>query len=277
MSPVIILELSDTMTVHQINLLATCITLVVLAVVITAQKKWGIVARYRFKDVLSMLLLGASGIFTFKTFYYLAFVLAPRSTGELNIINFIWPILVVLISPALLRERITLLKLLGALVSFSGVFLIISSGRTLRFEPALLPAYLSILAGSGCWGLFSVLTKKTGYEVITANFFFNLSALLCFFLLFVFTSSFTVPDAADWSILVLLGGVVTGLGYLLWIGALRLGDTAKISNCVFFIPFITLVYLWILYGQPITVVQVASLLLILGGSVIQNLKAFSHR
>jgi len=272
LTPVLVVVLAGSMTVHQMNFLATGLTLSVLAVTVSIQGKWARMKRYTRRDWLIMLLLGAAGIFPFKTFYYLAFALVPGSAGELNIINFTWPVLVVLLSPLILKERMTVFRILGAVVSFTGAALIVSRGWSMEFQPERLPAYLCMIASAIAWGLFSIFTKKNRFEALTATFVYNLSAFVCFGGLFLMTSTFRNPSLRDWALLMVLGGGATGVGYLLWIIALRLGDTAKVSHAVVLIPFVTLIYLAVLRGERIRFLQIAALGLIIAGAVIQHLR-----
>ncbi len=71
---------------------------------------------YTKRDVGFMLFLGIAGIFPYTILLYLAFSLAPESAGVINIINYTWPLWVIILSVLILKEKLTFRKVLGILL-----------------------------------------------------------------------------------------------------------------------------------------------------------------
>jgi drug/metabolite transporter (DMT)-like permease len=272
-TPLLVTELARTLPTFEITFLATGFAVLAFAVLISARGSWPRFRTYRRRDVLVMTLMGASGIFPYTTLYYLAFALAPGAAGEINIINYIWPVWILILSPLLLAEPLTGRKLLGIFLSFCGVYVIVSGGRFIRFDPALWPAYASAGCGAFFWGLFSVLGKRKHFELLSAMLIYNLAAWACFGVLCFATVRFVSPGAKEWLLLACLGGLVNGAGYFFWLLSLRLGDTAKISSAVYLTPFVALLYLSVFGRGTITWVQLTALGLILAGPLIQKTAA----
>ncbi len=269
-TPLLVTELSQSMPVFQINFIATAFSVLTLAVTCAAFGKWRHLKKYSLKNYRTMILMGLTGIFPYTTLYYLAFSLAPASAGNINIINYLWPIWIIILSIFLLKEPLTLRKAAGVLLSFVGVFLIVSGGTLVSFQVYNIPAYISAGCGAFFWALFSVMSKRHDFDALSAMLIYTVSALACFFLVAVFFSTMVVPSAKSWILLFILGGCVNGFGYLFWILALRTGNTATIANAIYLTPFVALIYLLLFKGYPIMPPQLISLALILAGPLVQK-------
>src|SRR6187399_1502943 len=83
-------------------------------------------------------LLGVGGLFGYHALYFAALQLAPPA--EANLVNYLWPLLIVLLSAPLAGERLGWPHLLGALLGFAGVVLL-ALGRGLTFTAAHVLGY----------------------------------------------------------------------------------------------------------------------------------------
>ncbi len=271
-TPLLVTELTAELPILQVNWLVTGFSIASLSMTLTVLGRWQRLRDYSKKDMRTMLVLGATGLFPYTTLYYLAFALAPAAAGNSNIINYLWPIWIVILAIPTLKERLGWRKILGIVLSFAGVYLILTGGQWIRFSLEHLPAYLSAAAGAFFWGMFSIQNKRHQFEALTAMFVYNVAAILFFALVALLASPLVWPTTRSWLLLFLLGGIVNGFSYLFWILALRAGDTAKIANLVYITPFLSLVYLAVFQKRPITAVQLSALLLVVSGPVIQEIR-----
>jgi len=269
-TPLLVTELAAELPIFQINFLVTAISVVVLSATLTVLGRWRSFAAYSPRNVGTMLLLGATGMFPYTTLYYLAFALAPAAAGNSNIINYLWPVWIVVLAVPILKEKLSWRKIIGMTLSFAGVYVIVTGGRWIRVQSEHLPAYLCAAAGAFFWGLFSVQNKRLRFDALSAMLLYNLAAAVCFAAVAVLASPLAWPSPRAWLLLLLLGGAVNGFGYLFWILALRAGDTARIANLVYITPFLALVYLAVLRQQPITAVQLLALALVISGPIVQH-------
>jgi drug/metabolite transporter (DMT)-like permease len=287
-TPLLVTELSRELPVYQINTLATFFGLIVLALGLTVFRHWGTLARYRILDRGRMLLLGAAGIFPYTALYYLAFALAPSAAGDVNIINYLWPIWVLVLSAPLLKERLGWSRILSVLLGFLGVYLLVSGGGRLQFRTEHWQAYLCAGSGALFWGLFSVLSKRQRYEPLPAMFLYSLGAMACFTAVALSAmiavagagariAPLAPPSLRAWLLLLLLGGGANGLGYLCWILALRGGDTARMATLAYLTPVVALFYLAVFQGTPVRPLQLVSLALILAGPIFEGARARQQR
>ena len=271
-TPLLVTELAAELPILQVNWLVTGFSIVSLSLTITVLKRWGKFRDYSKKEMGTMLVLGATGLFPYTTLYYLAFALAPAAAGNSNIINYLWPIWIVILAIPILKEGLGWKKILGIALSFAGVYLILTGGQWIRFRLEHLPAYLSAAAGAFFWGLFSVQNKRHRFEALTAMFVYSVAAFLCFAAVALLASPLVWPTTRSWLLLFLLGGIVNGFSYLFWILALRAGDTAKIANLVYLTPFLALIYLAVFRGVSIKATQLVALIFILAGPFLQEIR-----
>src|SRR5258708_21984334 len=104
-------------------------------------------------------LLGVGGLFGYHALYFAALQLAPPA--EANLVNYLWPLLIVLLSAPLAGERLGWPHLLGALLGFAGVALL-AFGRGVSFTSAYALGYALALGCAFTWSLYSVLSRRFG-------------------------------------------------------------------------------------------------------------------
>ena len=75
--------------------------------------------RYRLKDYLKMSGLGFLGLFMYSALYY--YGIAVLSSQEACILNYLWPMMIVLFACLLLRETLTVKKAIAMVMSFAGI------------------------------------------------------------------------------------------------------------------------------------------------------------
>ena len=102
--------------------------------------------------------LGTGGLFGYHFFLFLAFRNAPAI--EANLINYLWPLLIVLLSPFLFPGlRLGLPHMMAGFAGFVGAALVVSKGR-LAFEADYLLGYLAAVLAAFLWAGYSLATSK---------------------------------------------------------------------------------------------------------------------
>ena len=133
-----------------------------LFVIVLFQKKKAIIQAYTKKDYLTFAWMGLLAVYLYTFFFYGVLQLLPAQ--EALIINYLWPIMVMVFAVLILKEQITSRKILGIICSFLGVAIVITKGNffALQFGNAL--GILTAIAGAVVFSLFSVLGKKQNYD-----------------------------------------------------------------------------------------------------------------
>jgi drug/metabolite transporter (DMT)-like permease len=224
---------------------------------------------YSFKDYCIMSGLGFLGLFLYTALYY--FGLNELSSQEACILNYLWPIMIVIFSSVLLKEKITVLKAFAMLSSFFGI-IILSTGSGPSLSGNSFFGIISCIAAAACYGLFSVLNKKFDYDQNIAMMIFWLITAVFSAVAGVFTEEWVCITGMQWFGFLWLGIVINAIAYLLWAIALKgSADTSKIANLAYLVPFLSLVVSAILLNEPIRFRSFIALIFIIDGILIGNL------
>ncbi|MFA6393065.1 MAG: DMT family transporter [Candidatus Paceibacterota bacterium] len=252
----------------QILLFVSGIASINLFLIVLFQKKIPIIQKYKIKDYLTFAYMGFIGVFIYYLFLYLA--LSYLKAQEAFIINYLWPMMIVIFAVPILKEKLNVRKILAIIFSFIGVIIIATKGNfsILQFtEP--LGILLAIIAAMA-YGLFSVLGKKQNYDKSTSMLFYYISTFIYTLIFIIFLSFVPQITLAQLGGLLWMGIFTSGGAFLLWFLALKYGDTAKIANIAFLTPFFSLIYIYFLLHETILISSVVGLLFIFIGIFIQN-------
>ena len=231
---------------------------------------------YSVKDYGIMSGLGFVGLFMYSALYY--FGLANLSSQEACILNYLWPIMLVLFSCVILKEKMTVMKAVAMLCSFAGIVILSLGNGTLAQSNAIF-GIVSCVVAAACYGLFSVLNKKFDYDqnIIMMVMWFVVG--VCALITGLLTEEWVMIKGSAWIGIAWLGVVVDAVAYLLWALALKgVENTAKIANLAYLTPFISLVISVVFLKEKINLWAFAALILIIGGILLQNIvEIFSQR
>ena len=101
--------------------------------------------------------LGFLGLFLYSALYY--YGLGELSSQEACILNYLWPMMLVVFSCIILKEKMTLMKGVAMVCSFVGI-IILSAGDRVASSGNTTMGIVSCILAAACYGLFSVLNKK---------------------------------------------------------------------------------------------------------------------
>ena len=159
-------------------------------------------------------LLGIGGLFGYHALYFAALQLAPPA--EANLVNYLWPLLIVLLSAPLAGEKLGWPHLVGALLGFAGVALL-ALNRGVSFSDAYALGYLLALGCAFAWSLYSVLSRRFGETPTDAiASFCAAAAVLSFACHLLFEHTVWPATPAAWLAVLALGVGPTGGAFYLW-------------------------------------------------------------
>ena len=239
---------------------------IAMAIIVIASGKLRLALSYKPLDYLKMAGIGLPGVFLYYTFYYGGATRLPAPQAFIT--NYLWPVMSIVFAVILLREKMTLPKIIAVVMSFAGIFTV-AGKDVLSFSFDSIIGTLSCLAGAVCYGLFTVLNKKSSYDK-------QISMTMAMFTAFILSlaPALIVGDGVMIELSQIPGiiwnGVFTmALANLCWTLALAGENTAKISNLAYATPFLSLVWNYLILGVMPSPFAFAGLCLIVGGIFIQ--------
>jgi len=220
------------------------------------------------------LLVGVAGIFGYHFLYFRAFALAPAV--EANLINYLWPLLIVVLSPVFLPGfDLKLRHVISALLGLSGAMLIVTEGR-FSINWQYLPGYLCAFGAAVTWAVYSLMTKRLPpFNTETVSVFCLLSgtgSLLFLILSNGLPTHFPVLTTGDWVLLILAGIGPLGAAFYCWDAALKRGDPRVIGSLAYLTPLLSSLNLILFAGKPISLNSIAAMILIIGGAILGSSK-----
>lgn len=220
----------------------------------------------QWKVPLRTLLLGVWGIFGYHFFIFSALRLAPPV--EANLINYLWPLLLVVLSPVFLPDfKIQGRHMLGSVLGFLGAVLIVTGGSFAWSQRGGVGFLFAALAAV-TWAVYSLMSKRlASFPTGAVGLFCLVSGLLSLLLHFVLEPSY-VPPVREVLIIALLGMGPMGAAFYLWDRAMKLGDPRKIGALSYLTPMLSTLWLVVFGGAPFSVASIVAMLMILLGAAI---------
>ncbi len=231
-----------------------------------------IMKQYGAKDYVKMAGLGFLGLFLYSALYY--YGIGQLTSGQACILNYLWPIMIVVFSCIILKEKLTVMKAVAMVCSFVGiVILTVGMDGTKSGGNAVLGVVACIMAAI-CYGLFSVLNKKADYNQNIAMMIIWLTTAVCAGVLGLCAEQWVPIKGMQWLGLIWLGVVVDAVAYLLWALALNEAkNTASIANLAYLTPFLSLVVSAVFIKEKVDLTAVIALIFIIGGILMQSIVA----
>jgi drug/metabolite transporter (DMT)-like permease len=212
-------------------------------------------------------LLGISGLFGYHALYFAALRLAPPA--EAGLINYLWPLLIVLFSGLLPGERLRGAHVIGALLGFTGVSLLLAGRGALDLRAEHWPGYAAAFAAAFVWAGYSVLSRRFG-EVPTdavAGFCLATAALSLLGHLVVETTRWP-SDPVEWLAVLALGLGPVGAAFYVWDIGMKQGDIRWLGVASYAAPVLsTLILVLAGYAEPTLVLGLACALIVAGALV----------
>lgn len=213
------------------------------------------------------LLVGVFGLFGYHAALFSALQLAPAV--QANLVNYLWPLLIVVLTPMFLSgTSLRARHVIAALVGFGGAAMAITSGGEIS-QGGLLGYAFALLAAI-IWASYSLLTKRVqSFDTAAVGLFALVSGLLALGAHFLFEPAVT-PSAGQWLLLVILGLGPLGGAFYLWDFALKNGDPQRIGLLSFLTPLLSTTLLLLVTGRELTWLLFLSGVLIIGAAFFGN-------
>ncbi|MDP9127577.1 MAG: EamA family transporter [Pseudomonadota bacterium] len=185
---------------------------------------------------------------------------------EANLLNYLWPLLIVFLSALLDGRRLTAKIYVGALLCFVGAVCIGLSKNGGQFSFQL--GHILAVAGAVIWALYSVLTRRLpsssrqtigAMHLIAACLFYALHTLI--------ETPVQLASLSWWNCAgVVEIGLAISLGYSLWDKAMTHGHRENIAVAAYYTPLLSTLWLIVFSGAPMNFYVWLAAVFILSGS-----------
>ncbi|MEY4266903.1 MAG: hypothetical protein RIS90_1438 [Pseudomonadota bacterium] len=219
---------------------------------------------------LPTLALGVGGLFGFHFLLFVALRLAPPV--QANLINYLWPLFMVLLSPLLLPGlRLRTVHVLAALLGFAGAALVILGNPAHQGAQQATGwhwGYLLALLSALVWAGYSLLTRRVPHFPTAAIGGFALLSGLLSLLCHALLEPAVSLSGRDLLLIGALGLGPMGAAFFLWDMALKRGDTRHIGILSYLTPLTSTAVLVLVGGRAFTWNIALAALLIVGAALL---------
>lgn len=228
---------------------------------------------HHFKDWFSsksVLALGVGGIFGYHFLFFMALRLAPPV--EANLLNYLWPILIVLLTPLFFKQyQLRWTHYLGATIAGLGAILCMTGGGV-HFQASNALGYALAIMAALVWALYSVATKKMpSFPTSAVGGFCFVSGVLALVIHGLFEPAATITPA-NWFALLAMGLGPLGIAFYTWDRAMKEGDPRIVGSLAYLEPLLSSFVLIYLGHRAVTASFFTAVFLIIAGAFLSTLK-----
>src|SRR5271155_4847017 len=212
-------------------------------------------------------LVGVGGLFGYHALYFLALRFAPPA--EAGLLNYLWPLLIVLFSALLPGERLAPHHIIGALLGLAGTVLLFVGNRSSGFAAGQLPGLIAAFVAAFVWATYSVLSRKLKSVPTDAVAGFCLATALLAALVHGMIEVTVWPETTtQWLAILALGIGPVGAAFYAWDIGMKRGDIRVLGAASYATPLLSTAFLMIAgYAKPSAAIAIAAVLIAGGGLI----------
>lgn len=235
-----------------------------IALVIGSIPAWPLFRQW--KVPASTLAVGIYGLFGFHFLLFIALRHAPAV--EANLVNYLWPLFIVVLAPVFLPGlKLRTAHVIAAAVGFAGAAIAIlgaGAGTTGGWSWGYVPA----LGSAFIWASYSLMTRRiAAFPTAAIGLFGLMSGLLSLACHWVLEPAAAI-SGDDWLLLAVMGLGPLGAAFFLWDRALKLGDARHIGILSYLTPLASTALLMTVTGRPLSWSITLAAVLIIGAAVM---------
>jgi drug/metabolite transporter (DMT)-like permease len=211
--------------------------------------------------------VGVGGLFGYHALYFLALRLAPPA--EAGLLNYLWPLLIVLFSSLLPGERLKPHHIAGALLGLAGTVLLFAGNTAAHFEPAQIAGLLAACVAAFVWAAYSVMSRKLKAVPTDAVAGFCFATALLATGVHLAVEVTVWPDGMmQWLAIIALGVGPVGAAFYAWDIGMKRGDIRVLGAASYATPLLSTAFLIMAgYAKPSAAIAIAAVLIAGGGLI----------
>jgi drug/metabolite transporter (DMT)-like permease len=224
-------------------------------------------------DILSSLALGAVGFALYQVFTFSALARIPASVNALLVATNV--VIITILSPLFLREKVTWTRGLGIGCAFVGVaFVTFNNGFSPGSGLDLGGCGFSLLAAVS-FAAYTILGKRLVERndplMVTSLALFSGAVLLSVFAgVTIGFKGLGSAGALAWWLMIALGATMIGISYPLWFECLRRFPASRASVFIYVTPVLAVVLSFLILGEHFSWLFYLGGALVLGGVAVST-------
>jgi drug/metabolite transporter (DMT)-like permease len=254
-----------------ISTLTACLVLIMILFV---QGNVSSLRTLTLKEVLWSAFLGMLNPFLYYSVLLKAYDLLQAQ--EAGTLNYIWPLVLVILSIPMLRQKISFVSIIAIMISFLGIVVISTHPESAPhpsggYDPQRVTGVLLAVGSAFLWALYWILNVKDQREAVGKLFLNFCFGFLYSLIAIIVSGRFHLPGWQGITGGVYIGLFEMGITFVLWLYALKYSSTtARVSNLIYLSPFISLIIIHFVIGEVILPSTVTGLILIISGIGLQQ-------
>ncbi len=248
------------------------IGLLALTLILAFNKEISFKQQFTKRNILRSAVMGF-----FNPFLYYLVLLKAYSLLEAQvagILNYTWPIVLVLLSVPFLKQKIPFYSFLALFISFVGIIIIGTDGNPYAMQITEPFGIFLALLSAFFWAIYWILNLKDEKRKSEEKIFLNLLFGLVYITVYLLVKGVDI-EMPNWQTIVgaiYIGMFELSISFVIWLNALKLSsNTAKVSNLVYLSPFVALFWIRLTVGEEIHFSTVIGLIFIVSGILVQQL------
>lgn len=212
-------------------------------------------------------LVGVGGLFGYHALYFLSLRHAPPA--EAGLVNYLWPLLIVLFSAFLPGERLAPHHIIGALLGLAGTVLLFAGRGVSGFAWQHAPGFLAAFVAAFVWAIYSVASRRLKHVPTDAVAGFCAATALLAAACHLMLETTVWPETlGQWLAVLALGTGPVGAAFYAWDVGMKHGDIRVIGAASYATPLLSTGFLVLAgYAEPTATLALAALLIGGGGLI----------
>ena len=212
-------------------------------------------------------IVGVGGLFGYHALYFLALRFAPPA--EAGLLNYLWPLLIVLFSSLLPGERLAAHHIIGAVLGLAGTVLLFAGNSSGGFAPGQIPGLAAAFVAAFVWAAYSVMSRKLKAVPTDAVAGFCLATAILAALVHGMVETTLWPETAlQWLAIIALGVGPVGAAFFAWDIGMKRGDIRVLGAASYATPLLSTTFLILAgFAKPSAAIAVAAVLIAGGGLI----------
>src|ERR1700716_877296 len=212
-------------------------------------------------------IVGVGGLFGYHALYFLALRFGPPA--EAGLLNYLWPLLIVLFSSLLPGERLAPHHIIGAVLGLAGTVLLFAGNSGNGFARSQIPGLIAAFVAAFVWAAYSVMSRKLKAVPTDAVAGFCLAtALLAAIAHGIVEVTIWPETAAQWLAIIALGVGPVGAAFYAWDIGMKRGDIRVLGAASYATAVLSAAFLIIAgYAKPSAATAIAAVLIAGGGLI----------